>query len=140
MNESQPYKSPNGLHKIELYYIGEIKFGPTYYSFSINGNEIKNKIVGRFFRWDPKSKYLAIQEWLTIEYQDGPITALLIFDLVEKKTSILSIANKGFIEPIRFEGSKIIYKKEYFNFGGNKSIEFETDLNEVKNWDKIELS
>jgi len=132
MNKTEPYKSPDGQHKIELFFAGEIRFGPEYYTVAVNGKKIKEKIFGRPYKWDSESKYLAFQEWLTTDYQKGPITALLVMNLKENKISRLSIAEKGFIEPIKFDGDKVIYKKEFSECG--KSIEYEIDLKEVKNW------
>jgi len=132
MNKTEPYKSPDKQHRIELFLAGEIRFGPEYYSVAVNGHRIKDKIFGRPYKWDSESKYLALQEWLTTDYQKGPITALLIMDLKKNKISKLSIAEKGFIEPIMFDGDKVIYKKELSERG--QSIEYEMDLKDVKNW------
>ncbi|WP_181309096.1 hypothetical protein [Rufibacter sp. XAAS-G3-1] len=132
MNKTEPYKSPDGKHKIELLLAGEIRFGPEYYSVALNGQTIIEKIFGRPYKWDSESKYLALQEWLTTDYQKGPITALLVIDLKENKLAQLSIAEKGFIMPIRFDEDKVIYKKEYSASGQIK--EYELELKTVTNW------
>ncbi|WP_025606697.1 hypothetical protein [Pontibacter actiniarum] len=117
MNKTEPYKSPDGKHKIELLFAGEIRFGPEYYSVAVNGQTIKERIFGRPYKWDSESKYLALQEWLTTDYQKGPITALLVFNLKENKLARLAIAEKGFVMPIQFDEDKVIYKKEYSSSG-----------------------
>ena len=78
------------------------------------------------------SKYFAIQEWKTIDYNKGPQTQLIILDVDKKKECIVSSANKGFIVPKMFEPNKIIYTKEYYGSGVFK--EFEIYISSLENW------
>ncbi|MDO8965296.1 hypothetical protein [Algoriphagus sp.] len=134
MNNTPKYRSPDGKHKLSFILEGDIRFGPSYYILELNGKPIKNRIFGFVNLWHPESKYLALQEWLTTDYQEGPITSLTIVDLKEMRISKISTIRKGFISPINFEEDVIIYEKAY-SFG--QKGEFEMDLRTVMNWKKI---
>lgn len=128
------YKSPNKEHGFNFIFEGEIRFGPTYYKIELDGKLITSRIFGFEFKWHPESKYLALQEWLTTDYKIGPITTLTLIDMNNKNYARISKADKGFIKPIKFENDLIIFEKEYFTSG--KKVEFEININEIKNWGK----
>ncbi|MFH6997232.1 hypothetical protein ACHRVZ_04810 [Flavobacterium sp. FlaQc-57] len=127
------YKSPEKKHAFDFIFEGEIRFGPPYFQIKLDGLILKNKIFGFEFKWHPESKYLALQEWLTTDYQKGPITILTIINLENRKIAQMSRTDKGFIKPLKFDDNKIIFEKEYFE-SGNK-IEYEIKLEEIKNWE-----
>ena len=127
------YKSPGMVHGFDFIFEGEIRFGPTYYKLMLDRELVKNRIFGFEFKWHPESKYLALQEWLTTDYQKGPITALTLVDLKTRKFAKISKAEKGFIKPLKFENDLIIYEKEYF--GTDKKGEFEIVLDKIENWE-----
>lgn len=127
------YKSPDKKHGFDFILEGEIRFGPTYYKIKLDGELISNRIFGFEFNWHPNSTFLALQEWLTTDYQKGPITALTLVDLERKKFAKISQADKGFIKPLKFVNEQIIFEKEYFETG--KKIKSEIKLNEIKNWE-----
>lgn len=77
---------------------------------------------------------MALQEWLTTDYQEGPITSLTIVDLREMRIANISTLHKGFMSPINFEEDVIIYEKAY-SFG--QKGEFEMDLRTVMDWKKM---
>ena len=131
---SGAYKSPGKKHGIDFLFEGEIRFGPTYYRVQLDGEEISDRIFGFEFKWHPESKYLALQEWLTTDYQLGPITTLTLVELESRKSARISKADKGFIRPIRFENEIIIFEKEFPASG--KKGEYELNLDEVVNWEK----
>lgn len=124
--------SPDGVHRLELSYESEIRFGPAYYCAAIDGKTIPKRIFGNAALWSPDSRFLALQEWLTTDYQDGPQTALLVFDFQDSREVKASSAHKGFISPIRFSDDTLIYKKEYFGTG--KIGEYEIDLISLNRW------
>jgi hypothetical protein len=127
------YKSPGKKHGFNFIFEGEIRFGPTYSKLQLDGKLISNRIFGFEFKWHPDSKYLALQEWLTTDYQKGPITTLTIIDLENGKFARVSKADKGFIKPLKFEDNSIIFEKEYIGTG--KKGEYEISLLEIKNWE-----
>jgi hypothetical protein len=127
------YKSQDKKNGFDFIFEGEIRFGPTYYKIKLNGQLIENRIFGFEFKWHPNSTFLALQEWLTIDYQKGPITALTLIDLQKGKFAKISTAEKGFIKPIKFDDDIIIFEKEYLANG--KIVEYEIKLDEIKNWE-----
>ena len=131
--EKGAYKSPGKVHCFDFIFEGEIRFGPTYYKLKLDGKLINNRIFGFEFKWHPKSKYLALQEWLTTDYQKGPITTLTIVDLKTRKFAKISKAEKGFIKPLKFENDLIVFEKEYLASG--KKGEYEISLLEIQNWE-----
>ena len=128
------YKSPGKIHGFDFIFEGEIRFGPTYYKLKLDGKLIKNRIFGFEFKWHPESKYLALQEWLTTDYEKGPITALTIVDLKSRMFAKISKAEKGFINPLKFQNKLIIFEKEYLVSG--KTVEYEINYEQIKNWEK----
>lgn len=135
--EGQKYnglKSPHEKHRCHFLLEGEIRFGPAYYRVELDGNVIEGKIFGYGCKWHPEEKYLALQEWLTIDYQEGPITALTLVDLLNGKMARISKAEKGFITPLKFENDFIIFEKEWTASLGQK-IECEISLKNIHNWE-----
>lgn len=128
------YKSPGKAHGFDFILEGEIRFGPTYYKLKLNGELIKDRIFGFEYKWHPESKYLALQDWLTTDYQKGPITALTIIDLKTRKFAKVSKAEKGFIKPLKFENGLIVFEKEYFASG--KTVEYEINYEQIENWER----
>jgi hypothetical protein len=127
------YKSPGKKHGFDFIFEGEIRFGPSYFKVNLDGQIISDRIFGFEFKWHPESKYIAFQEWLTVDFKKGPITTLTLVDLENKKIARISRADKGFITPIKFEKYSIVFEKEYFGTG--KKVEYEIKLSEVKNWE-----
>ena len=127
------YKSQNKKYSFDFIFEGEIRFGPTYYKIKLDGQLIENRIFGFEFKWHPNSTFLALQEWLTTDYQKGPITTLTLIDLQKGKFARISTAEKGFIKPIEFTNNIIIFEKEYLANG--KTEEYEIELDEIKNWE-----
>jgi hypothetical protein len=73
--------SPNTQHIAHFVFSGEIRFGPPYYSLSIDDYYFDQRVFGAAHLWSPSSDLLAVQEWLTIDYSEGPITALVLVDI-----------------------------------------------------------
>ena len=128
------YKSPGMIHSFDLIFEGEIRYGPTYYKLMLDGELVKKRNFGFEFKWNPKAKYLALQEWLTIDYQQGPITALTIVNLKTREFAKISKADKGFIKPLKFENQLIVFEKEYLANGN--TVTYEIDCEQIQNWEK----
>ncbi|MEQ9842863.1 hypothetical protein [Pectobacterium brasiliense] len=98
-------------HTAMLIYAGEIRFGPPYFSLSIDGKALDDRVFGKDMLWSPDSRYLAVQEWLSTAERDGPQTALLCIDVLEERQCQVSQAAGGFIVPARVEDDKFFYEK-----------------------------
>ncbi len=130
-------KSPDGNHKAELKYECEIRFGPAYYSLSIDGTKISNRIFGHSIKWSKNSRFLATEEWLTTDYQKGPITRVTLFDIKLQRQSEFKTIEKGFAGEFHFEGDLLIYKKHFHGKGVIKEVE--VNIASIKNWKEISL-
>ena len=132
------YKSPDGNHKVEFFYDGQIKFGPTYYKIKLDGKLISNRIFGQEYKWDSNSEYIAIQEWLTSDYQIGPITTLTVIDPNNNLFSKIYMANKGFVSPLKFTGNRLQFKAEYFGEEIEERVEESfINIDTIQNWEKL---
>jgi hypothetical protein len=131
------YSSPNKKHQARLIYESEIRFGPAYFKLEIDGMQIPSKLFGEKLFWSPNSKYLAVEEWLTADYNEGPITRLLLLDLETKKASAFKQIHKGFLRNVEFLSEGIKYIKEYAATG--RGTESEVDYLNIKNWAEIGL-
>ena len=105
--------SPDAQHTARFVCGGEIRFGPLYFSLSVDAYSFGQRIFGDAHLWSPSSNLLAVQEWLTIDYSEGPITALVLIDLNRGREASVARATKGFIVPEAFNGSLIVYHEKY---------------------------
>jgi hypothetical protein len=124
--------SPNTQHTAHLRFSGEIRFGPPYYSLSIDGYSFGQRIFGAAYLWSPSSNLFAAQEWLTLDYSEGPITALVLIDLNLGREASVARAVKEFIVPTAFESSSIVYRKDYAGQEGTER--FEVDITKIREW------
>ncbi len=118
--------------KYHLDYAGEIRFGPSYYSLEIQGTKIKKYHYGASRAELESGRYLAIEEWLTTDYQEGPITRVAIFDLDKGLVSKLKSVDKGFVSGFKLEDGVFRYRKEFCSKG--KVVASELDWSSIKNW------
>jgi hypothetical protein len=124
--------SPDRQHSAHFAYSGEVRFGPPYFSLSVDAHSFGQRIFGDAYLWSPGSNLLAVQEWLTLDYSEGPITALLIIDLRQGREVSAARAIKQFVVPTAFEGPICAYRKDY---GGQAGAErFEVDTTKIANW------
>jgi hypothetical protein len=105
--------SPDAQYTAHFICAGEIRFGPLYFSLSVDGYAFGQRIFGDAHLWSPSSNLLAVQEWLTVDYSEGPITALMLIDLNLGREATVARATKGFIVPEAFDGSLIMYREKY---------------------------
>jgi hypothetical protein len=116
-------------------YSGEIRFGPSYFSLSVDGHSFPERIFGDVHLWSPSSTLLAVQEWLTIDYSEGPITALVLIDLARRCQASAAQVRKAFIVPVAFAESLVVYRADY---GGQESTErFEVDITKIADWKEL---
>ena len=124
--------SPDSQHTADFAYSGEIRFGPLYFSLSVDGYIFPQRIFSDVHLWSPSSTLLAVQEWLTLDYSEGPITALVLIDLSRGREASLARVTKGFIVPIAFEEALVVYRTDY---GGQEGTErFEVDATKITEW------
>ena len=126
--------SPDAQHTARLIAAGEIRFGPLYYSLSVDEHTFGDRIFGDAHLWSPSSKLLAVQEWLTTDYGEGPITTLVLIDLERRRETTVARATKGFIVPEAFEESLIVYRKGY---AGDMIEHFDVDITTIKQWSAL---
>lgn len=105
--------SPDGLHQAKFHVSGEVRFGPLYYVLSVDDHSFGPRIFGDAYLWSPASDLLAVQEWLTLDYSAGPITALLLIDVRQRREAVVAQATKRFLVPERFEASSLVYREEH---------------------------
>src|SRR5215211_4691595 len=105
--------SPDAQHTAHFAFSGEIRFGPAYFSLTVDDFSFGQRIFGDAHLWSPPSNLLAVQEWLTIDYSEGPITALVLINLERGREATVARATKGFIVPEAFDGSSIMYREKY---------------------------
>ena len=135
--ESHQFASPDGKSIASLQYEGEIRFGPAYYSLSLNGVKLLGRSFGLCALWSDDSKYIALQEWLSTAESQGPQTVLLCLEPHVWRQCRVSTAKDGFIEPLRFEGQKLIYVKEHNDMHGQRRNEFEIEFPSLPRWEAL---
>ena len=124
--------SPDAQHTARFICGGEIRFGPLYFSLLVDAYSFGQRIFGDAHLWSPSSNLLAVQEWLTLDYSEGPITALVIIDLVQQREASVERVTKGFVLPKAFNGPIIVYRKE---FGGQEVDQnFDVDTTKITEW------
>src|SRR5207253_8437475 len=118
--------SPNTQHTARLLFSGEIRFGPPYYSLLVDDYSFSGRIFGDVHLWSQTSRLLAVQEWLTLDYSEGPITALVLIDVRMMREISVARATKGFIVPETFEDPMIVYRTDYAGQPGLQHVELDT--------------
>lgn len=122
--------SPDMQHGAYFAVSGEVRFGPLYYVLAVDDYTFGQRIFGDAHLWSPASDLLAVQEWLTLDYSAGPITALLLIDVVHRRETTLAQATKRFLVPERFDGSEIVYREDH----AGQAIMKRFDLADVHEW------
>ena len=127
--------SPNAQHTAHLALAGEIRFGPWYYALSVDDYSFGQRIFGDAHLWSRSSSFLAVQEWLTLDYSEGPITALVLIDVRLKRAATLARATKRFLVPASFEDPILVYRNE--NAGLGIVEHGEVDITKIGNWEAL---
>jgi hypothetical protein len=132
--ESRPIEipSPNGQHMAHLHWAGEIPFGPAYYKLEIDGKILRRRRFGERYLWSTDSNFFAIEEWLTTDRAKGPVTQLVILDILNGVEYVCAKTHKGFIKPIQFDGRQILIEKQFYTQDGLRTEEIR--LSEPSIW------
>ena len=118
-----------------LEYAGEIRFGPSYFSLEFDGITVPGFFYG-FNRCElVAGRYLAIEEWLTIDYRKGPMTRVAIFDMLDGSVARLQTVKKGFVGNFQLKDDKFSYQKSYLS--PEKTEKVQVNWNTIKDWDAI---
>lgn len=123
--------SPDNQHTAQLAFSGEIRFGPPYYSLSVDDYSFGQRIFGSAHLWSLSSNLLAVQEWLTLDYSEGPITALVLIDIHLRREVSVAQVTKAFLVPEAFDGSIMVYHKEE---AGQVVQHFKLDTTKITEW------
>ena len=130
--------SPNGKHTAQLHYEGEIRYGPPYFTLSLDGKTFPGRRFGDTLNWSPDSCYVAVQEWLTTDYLTGPVTRVLLIDLKADRCSELEPVKKGFAQDFHFDGDTFAYRNHFPASGQATAAEVVISL--ITNWKKTGVS
>lgn len=128
-------EAPDRSHRVQLRNVGEVRFGPPYFSLRLDEYSFGRRVFGASCLWSPASRYLAVQEWTTLDPALGPLTALLLVDAEAEQEATLAYATQGFIVPQRFEGKLLIYTKRYPAPGITQH--FDLDITQITAWRKL---
>ncbi len=134
--ETHVIQAPDKSRAAVLTYVGEIRFGPPYYSLGIGEIDFGERIFGNSSLWSNNSRFFAIQEWLSTQERSGPRTLLIVVEPAAGRECIVSGAEHGFIEPKAFESQQIIYVKNYFAPGVQR--EFESNFLDLPRWQPLQ--
>lgn len=126
------FASPNGKHSISLTPLGEIRFGPPYFQVSVDGVVLRDRVFGDKVAWSEDSRYVALEEWLTTDYEKGPVTRLLVIDTARGTNAASDRIDKGFVQDIVFSGTTVSYVKVFF--AEQSRIPGTIHLRDIKGW------
>lgn len=133
--ELKTFETPDKNHLLKFILDGELRFGPQYFKIAIDTNLLENRIFAFTHRFSLDSRYIALQEWDTIQL----VTSyLFLVDLKYKKGARISEATDAFILPKDFKDGNIIYEKDYRTDG--RIIEYQIKIDSIKNWEKLKKS
>jgi|688.fasta_scaffold702643_2 hypothetical protein len=133
---TQIHKSPNEKRTARFAETGEIRFGPAYFSLSVDNLAFGERIFGHHFAWSDDDRFLALQEWHNTKESLGPRTSLVLLDL-EKTMEAGFETFHGFAIPRSFSGHLLRHDDENWGSGSCVKIEKETDLDLIDWWKDI---
>jgi hypothetical protein len=118
----------------ELKFLGEIRFGPTFYQLYINGSVVRDFSCGDTFAELCGGRYLAIQEWVTSDPVKGPITRVAIFDLKKEMVAKLKIVESGFATRFKLEDNIFTYSESRYL---NQYVDVCVEWGSIDTWQPI---
>lgn len=127
--------SPDTRHTARFVFSGEIRFGPSYFSLMVDSYSFGERIFGDAHRWSSSASLLAVQEWLTLDYAEGPITALVLIDLERGREATLARVTKGFVVPVTFTDLLLVYRADYGGQQGAQPVE--VDATQIQDWQAL---
>jgi hypothetical protein len=132
--------SPDSGHEATLALAGEVRFGPQWFSLTIDGHSFGPRAFGEAAIWSPDSRYLAAQWWLSTEEGRGPNTVLLLIDWRDRRECAVDQARGGFIAPEHWEGAALVYTKTYYDRKTNRVTEHRRALTALAGWLPLKLA
>ena len=123
--------SPATPHIARFALGGEIRFGPFYYELLVDGFSFGQRIFGEPHLWSATSPLLAVQEWYTTDYAEGPITGLVLIDAQSRREATLARATKRFLVPEAFSGQLLAYREEHAGEAGGP---LEINISTITSW------
>jgi len=124
--------SPDGGHVVHLEFEGEIRFGPVYFSITLDGRSLRPRIFGNSILWSPDSRYVAVQEWMTIDYKSGPKTKLVVIDVIRGSEADIVLVDGGFVEATSIASGIVMSKGTYLGTG--QELRFRHELPDAGDW------
>jgi hypothetical protein len=119
-------------------YEADVRWGPPYYRLRLDGRPLADRLFGRPLRWSPDSRYLAAQEWLTTDYEKGPITRAVIFDVTERRWAALPATPQGFVESFEFAGTRFTCREHYYpQRAPGQAGEVAVDVSTITTWMRL---
>ncbi len=128
--------SPNDQHHAILTFDGEIRFGPCYFSLSINDRSFGNRIFGQCVLWSPDSSTVCLQEWHTTNYSAGPITSLLLVRPDDWTYFAFPRIDRGWASPNHFLDDSLVLAHTEDHL--TAKAERETDLEKITDWSPLQ--
>lgn len=130
--------SPDGEFILSFRYIGDIRFGPSFFRMKINGNIVKDMYFTRSFVWSADSRYLAVQKWIELDPHNGPHTSIFLMDMKRDVWSEIAKTYKGLVNPVRLSKDQIVFSKEYIAPGLPPYFEERKSIQDINDWKKME--
>lgn len=126
------YLQPTTLkvHGAVLTYVGEIPWGPPYYSLQVKACVVPGRIFGGELAWSDDLRLLAVQEWLSTSVSQGPMTRAAIIDATTMMIAVLSLTKHGFARNFHFQDGRLHYTKDI----GGSAMELDVVLTTITNW------
>ena len=131
------FRSPDGKHLLELLYLGEVRFGPPYFQAKLDGRVLARRVFGSRCIWSPDSRFVTLCSWNTILAGQGPDTSLCVIRVGDERIYDRSRQRCGWIVPIRFEGSNLVFLRDTSVRTGRME-ELEIDLDRVREWGPLD--
>lgn len=132
--------APNGRDTAILHYADEVRYGPTHFLLNLNGKVVRDRIFGLPLEWSDDSRFLAAQEWLTVDYAEGPVTRIVLIEIRMEKLCVFRQVIKGFAQDVKFTSQSVLYRKHYYGASGSHSVyEAEVLFKDMHNWISLEF-
>lgn len=134
-SSTKRFSSPDGRHELVLENVGEVRFGPPYFSASIGGRQLGSRLFGDAVKWSDDSQLVAVQEWLSLEYSAGPKTKLVLINAATLTEADIVVVDGGFVRGVGFHDGKIASTAEYFGTG--RAVAFEHEIPAASSWRQL---
>lgn len=130
--------SPDGNYILSFRYIGDIRFGPSFFRMKINNYIVKDMYFARNFVWSADSRYLAVQKWIELDPHNGPHTSIFLMDMKRDVWTDVAPTYKGLVSPVRLTKDYLVYSKEYIAPGLPPYFEERKRMEDIREWVKME--